>query len=378
MIRSLLAGLICSLSLSLCADASTLLATLTASDGQPYDAFGFSAATAGNTIVVGAVGPDRSGVYVFVKPPNGWHNMTQTAKLAFSDGASEAQGYSVAISGDVVAVGAPGAVIDGRGQGAVYIFVKPAGGWTGMTETAKLTASDGQQADNLGFSLNLQENTLVAGTSAGKTYVFVRPKNGWADGTQTGEDASGGGWSVGISHGVAVSGTRGLRTIYLFQKPASGWKDMALTARLTASDSPASFAGEGVGIDGDTVVGDALVKLQNGVGISYVFVRPADGWKDMTETARLTAANQPGKGFVGPRIKGSQIGTSSDAGPSSIYIYDKPASGWQTTSSYNHRIRETGGGTGDSFGLAVLGAKILVAGSPHLGNGVAYVYKKPN
>ncbi len=54
---------------------------------------------------------------------------------------SDRLGSSVAISGNVVVVGAPGA---DTAQGAAYVFVKPAGGWADGVESAKLIASDGQ------------------------------------------------------------------------------------------------------------------------------------------------------------------------------------------------------------------------------------------
>ena len=70
---------------------SKQLAELMASDGAPTDDFGVSVAASGNTVVVGA--PDATvgsnayegAAYVFVKPPTGWTNMTQVAKLTPSN-----------------------------------------------------------------------------------------------------------------------------------------------------------------------------------------------------------------------------------------------------------------------------------------------------
>ena len=45
---------------------------------------------------------------MFTEPGSGWANMTQTAKLTASDGAAgDCFGYSVSISGNTVVVGAP-------------------------------------------------------------------------------------------------------------------------------------------------------------------------------------------------------------------------------------------------------------------------------
>ncbi|MCG7854731.1 MAG: FG-GAP repeat protein, partial [Methanoregulaceae archaeon] len=57
-------------------------AKLTASDGAASDLFGYSVAISGNTVVVGACSKARLGAaYVFEKPGTGWETMTQTAKL---------------------------------------------------------------------------------------------------------------------------------------------------------------------------------------------------------------------------------------------------------------------------------------------------------
>jgi hypothetical protein len=141
-------------------------------------------------VVVGAVGDDigangdQGSAYVFVKPGGGWANMTETAKLTASDGAAGDEfGVSVAISGDAVVVGANGAHISGKAlQGSAYVFVKPGGGWAGpLTEQAKLTASDGAVGDQFGFSVAVSGDTVVVGApfddidgaaNQGSAYVF--------------------------------------------------------------------------------------------------------------------------------------------------------------------------------------------------------------
>ena len=177
-------------------------AELTASDGAADDQFGWSVAVSGNTVVVGApfhaLGSqtDRGTAYVFVMPDNGWADMTQTAELAASDGAANDYfGSSVAISGDTVAVGAGGATVNGDPhQGAAYIFTKLPNGWTNMTQTAKLIASDGYVGDDFGASVAISGDTVTVGapyasigsnSQQGAAYVFTKPGNGWADMTQT-------------------------------------------------------------------------------------------------------------------------------------------------------------------------------------------------
>ena len=71
-------------------------AKLTASDGAADDSFGLSVAVSGTTVVAGD--PGQGAVYVFTEPAGGWASETQAAKLTASDGAG--LGLSVAVSGD--------------------------------------------------------------------------------------------------------------------------------------------------------------------------------------------------------------------------------------------------------------------------------------
>jgi hypothetical protein len=67
-------------------------------------------------------GEDDLGAYVFAKNGGEW---TQQAELTEPNGSADGFGTSVAISGNIAAVGAPVKTVNGnRLQGAVYIFVK--------------------------------------------------------------------------------------------------------------------------------------------------------------------------------------------------------------------------------------------------------------
>ncbi len=121
--------------------------------------------------------------YVFVRPGGGWTgSLTQAAKLTASDaaGAPISFGGSVAVSSDTVVVGATGD-FNAFDSGSAYVFVEPVGGWTGsLTEDAKLTASDAAERDLFGFSVAVSGDTVVVGArgdddvdlSTGSAYVF--------------------------------------------------------------------------------------------------------------------------------------------------------------------------------------------------------------
>ena len=171
----------------------------------------------------------QGAVYLFARGATGvWAGEFEFKKLWAPDGAAGAHlGTSVAVSGDQLAVaGAPNATLSmNANQGAAYVFQDVLG--TGWQETAKLTVAGGAQGDQLGSSVATSGGTVVAGApfttvstqaSRGAAYVFVRPDNAldrWTDMSQTARlTASNGkaddllGTSVGVSKdgSVAVAG----------------------------------------------------------------------------------------------------------------------------------------------------------------------------
>lgn len=95
-------------------------------------------------------------------------------------------GYSVAMSGPYLAIGAPGKTMDGKfKQGKVYIYTLENDSWVLIDE---LLAPDGVAHDEFGLALDMKGDTLVVGagqfnvnqiTSAGKVYVFIRNGQDW-------------------------------------------------------------------------------------------------------------------------------------------------------------------------------------------------------
>ena len=113
----------------------------------------------------------------------------QTAELIASDRApGDDLGASVAVSGNTIVAGTPYHTVGGtQNQGAVYVFTEPSGGWSTATQTAELTASDGSENDYLGWSVAVSSDTIVAGAinynggqpGQGAVYVFSEPGGGW-------------------------------------------------------------------------------------------------------------------------------------------------------------------------------------------------------
>jgi hypothetical protein len=182
----------------------TQTAELKGSDTASYDEFGSAVAVSGSTIVVGAGSHDlREGrAYVLTESGTGW---TQTAELKISDKASyDDFGSSVAVSGSTIVVGA---YDHAAGAGRAYVFAKTVNRWR---QTAGLKGSDTIAGDYFGFSVAVSGLTVVVGAeyhsgNAGRVYVFHQASRGWAQSAELAGSDTAANDAFGAS--VAVSGT---------------------------------------------------------------------------------------------------------------------------------------------------------------------------
>jgi len=156
------------------------VAKLTASDAAAGDRFGFSVAIDGDTLVIGAHVKDgyTGAVYVF-RMSNGGATYNQVNKLTASDAAANDYfGYSVAIDGSTIVVGAMYDGDGGYGSGAAYVFSTSDGGAT-YDQLAKLTASDASLGDWFGTSVAIAGDTVVVGAGGGDAaYIFLTTNGG--------------------------------------------------------------------------------------------------------------------------------------------------------------------------------------------------------
>jgi hypothetical protein len=158
---------------------------LTANDGAAGDSFGFAVALSGDTLAVGAIfdtigaNTRQGSAYVFLRSGGTW---MQQQKLTANDGAAEERfGSAVALSGDMLVVGARGDTIGANSsQGSASAFTR-VGNWV---LKQKMTASDGMANDNFGAAVALSGATVVVGagvddiganSNQGSAYVFVSP-----------------------------------------------------------------------------------------------------------------------------------------------------------------------------------------------------------
>jgi len=336
--------------------AQVQLAELTPSSRMTNDWFGIAVAVDQSTVAVADFDPNieqYGAVYVYVEPAGGWTNMTETAKLVPSDNGM-GFGTSVAILGNIIVVGAANTSNFSKQTqtpGAVYVYRRPRRGWSGtLTETAKLTASDGQNGDAFGNSVSISGTTIAVGAFfannfAGRAYVFTLNGSTWTQ-----------------------------------------------AAELTATDGGLlSYLGCSIAIEGNAVVAGSDGQ-NNFAGAAYVFVEPAGGWTNMTQTAELTAAGSGSSSNLGFSV-GINSNTIVAGAPNAFsgygaaFIYVEPPAGWVSTSTYTAALGEpAGAGQGLSFGQSVSisnSGRTVLVGAPgtnvgsNLEQGAAYIYRAP-
>jgi hypothetical protein len=351
--------------------------------------FALTMSASGNTLLVGLTD-------VFVKPQSGWDNSTESATLAPSDGT--AIFLAAAVSGNVVAVSAAETTTN---TGDIYIFERPAGGWSGtVTESAIL--SDSSQGC-FGTSIGISGGTIVAGIGRTGAFsfgncVFVMPAGGWKNATQANAtlnipiNVTNTSIPLAISGNTIVASVPGNfgseGTLYVFAKPGAGWSgNLNPTATLIASDAGFNQdLGEALAISGNTIAATSVDPFTGNNGKVYVFVQPSGGWVDEFETAQLRSP-KGALGFPGSiAISGNSIlvgASSTTVGfnqlQGSAYVFLKPQSGWKSTSTANAELVSSDGQAGDGFGASVaIGGGNYFCGAPFANTqeGAAYVFGK--
>jgi trimeric autotransporter adhesin len=342
-------------------------AYIKASNTGAGDQFGTSVALSGDTLAVGAnredsnavgvggnqtneLAPDSGAVYVFTRTGTDWSQ--QAYIKASNTGANDEFGFSVALSGDTLAVGAWGEDSGAEGvggdptnnlatnSGAVYVFTRTGTVWS---QQDYLKASNTGAHDSFGVSVALSGDTLAVGahredsdtvgvggnqdsnqaTDSGAVYVFTRTETVWSQqaylkASNTGAEdhfgicvaVSGDTLAVGApGEGSNAMGVGGNQTndlaidsgaVYVFTRTGTDWSQQAY---LKASNTGAGDEfGYSVALSGDTLAAGAPSEDSNAVGVGgdqndnqasrsgavYVFVRTGTVW---SQQAYLKASN---------------------------------------------------------------------------------------
>ncbi len=418
---------------------------LHASDMQEDDYFGESVSISGDTLVVGTPYEDggtgnpvyRVGAaYVFARNQGGADNWGEIAILHPSDmQTNDNFGGSVAISGDILVVGAShedGGVSDpATNAGAAYVFARNQGGANAWGEVKALHASDMQTDDYFGISVSISGDTLIVGAYgedggagdpaswAGAAYLFTRNQGGadnWGEVTilhasdpQT-QDYFG--ESVSISGDTLIVGANAedggegdpvssAGTVYVFARNQGGADTWGEVTILRASDMQVGDRfGEAVSISGDTLVVGAF--LEDGgpgdpitnTGAAYVFTREDGAWH---ESISLHASDMQALDGFGYAVSASGdvlvVGAPNEDGgvgdpitdTGAAYLFTRNQGGADVWGEVTI-LRASDAQAGDGFGKAVSvnGDTVVIGaneedggtGDPATDAGAAYIFTR--
>ena len=284
------------------------VAKLTAADAAAGDLFGISVALHGDTALVGARLDDDGGAqsgsaYLFERDQGGANNWGEVNKLtAAGAGGGEWFGQSVALESDRAVVGA----LDLAATGSAHVFERDHGGAGNWGEVVRLTPSDGVAGDQFGFTVALSGDAVAVGANAtdgvGAAYVYDRDQGGavnWGEVARL--DAHDGAAAdsfgrVAIAADVVLVGAPGSGgggAAYTFGRHQNGPDQWGQRVRFEASNGASGDRfGHWVGLSGSAAVIGAPDSDAQGLdaGAAYVFdgvtVQPTP-----PEEAKLVAAD---------------------------------------------------------------------------------------
>ncbi len=355
-----------------------------ASNTDANDSFGFSVAISGDTVVVGApeedstaanvngddsndAGNNEGAAFVFVRNGGAW---TQQAYLKASNpGALDNFGHSVAISGDVIVVGAPreNSSTDGvntvpdelaSDAGAAYTFRRSGGG--NWAPGSYLKASNSGTADRFGESVAISGNTIVVGAiqeDSGATNI----DGATGDGTN----------EAGAAYVFFYNGFFWLEQAYL--KASNTGADDEFGTSVAVQEVPAENAAY--------VIVGAPFEDQSAMdsGAAYGFIRAGGIWSVVnklkasnpgpddefghsvaisgtTVVVGAWAEDSPGAG-----VNGNQGDGENNSG--AAYVFELPGLTWEQTTYLKAFLNDDG--TGNQFGDAVaIESDLIVVGAP--------------
>ena len=299
--------------------------------------------------------------------------------------AAGAFGARVAATRNVIVVGS---VWRSRRRLGACVYVRRGDGSFGRSPTARLTvnfpgAGDLQSVAISGSTIVIGDPLAHVGANAaqGAAYVFARPKGGWRSESQTAVLTAGSagtrfGQAVGVFAGtiVATSDQKlgdglglGSSVSYVYQRPAGGWRSTKPVASLAPAGESAGSAGVSVAVSKTTIaVGQPLA------GMIAVYARPVGGWRSTGPSAILTSRSDPARDELGQTIAmNANTIAASTLVPgrhpgywySAIDVFTRPPAGWRSghpTATLTAQHQNEGNDYG--FSLAMNNSMILAGG----------------
>jgi len=349
---------------------------ITSSDGLTNDRFALSVAVGDNKIVAGAYlddyGSDSNQGSVYVYDLDG----TNEVKITASDADGQEQlGFSVAVGSNRVVAGAFIETVNGGRRGAAYIFNLDG------TGEVKVAPSDGVLSDRFGYSVAVGNDKVVVGSylhdvgsnsSQGAAYIYD------LDGTNevkitasdgTASDQYGNKVAIGNNKIAVGAPNFGNGVVYLYDLDGTN------EVKLTASDgSGGDRFGYAIAIADNKIVVGAYGDDDTGSSSGSVYVYDLDGTNEVKITPSDAAAGDRFGISVAigndKVVVGAQLADNTNgAEAGAAYVYDLDGTN-------EVKLIASDGAADHQFGqsVAVGGNKVVVGERAITTSGGAYVY----
>lgn len=291
--------------------------------GAPFGSFGREVQIQGDHMLIGANGADNQGaVFALRKSGTTWNPTQKFTGSTTSQG--DFFGFTIALDGDQVVVGAQQDDDMGSQSGSVFLFEWDGAAWN---ETAQIVAPDGAAQDRFGSAIALAGDLLVVGSSSNDPGGMV--------------DAG---------------------SVYTFRKIAGTWTFEQKFNGSLATDG--DQFGWDVATDGQVILASAIDE-NNGLfdtGVLYAFEQVGGVW---TEVQRFTSVGLgDGDNFGWDLdLDGSRlaVGAPQHAGTGAVFLFERQGGVWVETDV----VVSASTTAGDALGWAVdLQYPVLVAGAP--------------
>lgn len=306
-------------------------------------------------------------------------------------------GVSVAIAGDLAAVGAPGDGTDDEpslsNSGSAHVYARAAGHWTDLR---RLRPAEPQQDAQFGYAVAATEGIVAVSAP----FASSSGVPGHADTVQSGQvhlfRANGADWSApgfvlteplpgdyrNFGSTVALDGTTllvgaknagsGPGSAYVFVWNDTAWELEQELVPMEAESRDGDAFGSALALDGDTAL-VAAAGIELGKGVVYVFTRENGIW---TQEARLIADDGVAADYFGSGValSGDLAAVASpftEAGEGGIYPFRRSSGTWTP----DLKLVSPEPSTEGSFGNYVAAAgNIILASAPYLDSGVVFPF----
>jgi hypothetical protein len=316
-------------------------------DVLPNDGLGSSSDVQGKVMVICASGSDTialnaGAAYVYRRNASGWQPEVKLAPNDLQD--YDRFGYTCALDGDVLAIGAPNHGALGDRVGTVYVYRYAAGAWA---LEQKLFPAVPLVLGGFGTDVAVSGDVIAVGRwrevpgDLGRVHVFRHDGTSWVEeASLTEPDLMSGdyyAYSIDLDDDVLAVGSYmddGFGSIYFYGYDGLDW---TLTQKFTNPEPVfGDLFSKSISMDGDVLVTGANREDQNGTDAGAAYVLRHNGAAWVLEQKLLASDALPMDRFgthvaiaddllvVGARLDDHP--DEDDAG--SAYVFRHGASGW--------------------------------------------------